>query len=415
MIKSLRNVLFVGILLAGGLAQAQTKYYYVVIGAFAKESNAKKFSGYARSRFFQATYEVNNRWKLNYVYVTKTAVKKEAYDQVRILQKEKEFNDSWVYYGILGNPAAIQIPITRVEPQKLDSVKHEPPVQIPQVTEAKPDSVTESDSVSAVLTYLVNSKDTTSINTTTATEIDASTLPPTKKAKGKYFKFNIVTPDGQPLAGKVHHVDFRLGRDLASYNSYAYNDILRPANREEPMTLVCGIFGYQEIIQLIEYTDPKRTAGVVLDEHETWNVPFKLERLKKGDVSVMYNVSFYKDAVIMLPRSKEEIDELVNMMKSNPNYEIRIHGHTNGTGKRKIIGLGDDRSYFDVKGSKEKNGSSKELSEDRAIAIRDYLVEHGIEKSRMDIMAWGGSNMLVKETSPSARLNDRIEIEIMKD
>jgi outer membrane protein OmpA-like peptidoglycan-associated protein len=285
------------------------------------------------------------------------------------------------------------------------------------VPEHKPDSVTGSDSTAAVLTYLVNSKDTASGAAPAATTggVNPLTLPPAKKAKGKYFKFNITAPDGQPISGKVHHVDFKQGRDLASYNSYEYNDILRPSNREEPMTLVCGIFGYQEIVQLIEYTDPKQTPDVVLDEHETWNVPFKLVRLKKGDVSVMYNVSFYKDAVIMLPRSKEELDELVNMMKSNPNYQIRIHGHTNGTSKRKIIGLGESRNYFEVKGSREKTGSSKELSEDRASAIRDYLVEHGIDKGRMDLMAWGGSNMLVKETSSSARLNDRIEIEIIKD
>lgn len=420
MITSLRNIFFVVFLLASGLAQAQTKQYYVVIGAFAKESNSRKFSGYARSRFFQATYEMNNRWKLNYVYVTKTTIRKEAYDQVRILQKEKEFSDSWVYYGVLGNPAAVQIPVTQVnpEPPVTAPVKRDPPVQVMDVPEVKPDSVKAltSDSVSAVLTYMVNTKDSaTSAPVVTTGGVNPLTLPPTKKAKGKYFKFNITTPDGQPLNGKVHHVDFKLGRDLAAYNSYEYNDILRPSNREEPMTLVCGIFGYQEVIQLVEYTDPKRTQDVVLDEHETWNIPFKLVRLRKGDVSVMYNVSFYKDAVIMLPRSKEELDELVNMMKSNPKYQIKIHGHTNGTSKRKIIGLGENRNYFEVKGSSEKTGSSKELSEDRASAIRDYLVEHGIEKNRMDLMAWGGSNMLVKETSPSARLNDRIEIEIIKD
>lgn len=419
MITVLRNALFV-VLLATGLSHAQTKYYYVVIGAFAKETNAKKFSGFARSEFLQSAYEIHNRSRLQYVYVTKTESKKEAYDQVRILQKGKEFSDAWVYYGVLGKTGTIQIPITKAEPEpeKQDSVQVTPVAEKPVLTEVKRDSVSEivieADTVEAVLTYLVNTKDSAEA-TVAITEVNPATLPPTKKAKGKYFRFLITTPDGQPLSGKVHHVDFRLARDLGSYNSYEYNDIPRPANREQPMTLVCGIFGYQEITQFVEYMDPKQTSGIVLDEHETWNVPFKLERLKKGDVSVMYNVSFYKDAVIMLPRAKEELDELVNMMRSNPNYRIKIHGHTNGNGKRKIIGLGESRNYFDVKGSQDKTGSSKELSEDRASAIRDYLVEHGIEKGRMDVMAWGGTNMLVKETSPSARLNDRIEIEIMKD
>jgi outer membrane protein OmpA-like peptidoglycan-associated protein len=208
----------------------------------------------------------------------------------------------------------------------------------------------------------------------------------------------------------------KLGRDLASYNSYDYNDILLPTSqRQEPMTFICGIFGYKEVMQLVDYTSPALTEGVTRDEYEAWVVPFKLERLNKGDVSVMYNVSFYKDAVIMLPRAKEELDELVHLMNSNPAYVIKIHGHTNGNDKRKIIGLGETRNYFDVKGSVEKNGTSKELSKDRAEAVREYLVEHGIARDRMDIMAWGGTNMLVKELSSSARLNDRIEIEILKD
>ena len=129
----------------------------------------------------------------------------------------------------------------------------------------------------------------------------------------------------------------------------------------------------------------------------------------------MYDVSFYKDAVIMLPRSQEELNELVTLMSSNPNYKIKVHGHTNGNNKRKIIALGKNRNYFEMQGSEQKNGTAKELSKQRAEAVRDYLVEHGVEKSRMEIMGWGGLNMLVGENSSSAKLNDRVEIEILED
>jgi outer membrane protein OmpA-like peptidoglycan-associated protein len=378
-----------------------------VIGAFAKESNAKKFVGFAHSRFFGATYEKKPKSRLFFVYVIKTDNKEEAYTQVRILQKEATFSDAWVYRGSLipvGSP-----PVTKVEPQP---VIVEPAAVIDTIAVEEPVAV---DSVAEVPTAVVLPIDTTS-TVAIAPDINASALPPTKKAKGKYFKFAIIGPDGKPFPGKVHNVDLKLGRDLASYNSYDYNDILLPTSqRQEPMTFICGIFGYKEVMQLVDYTSPALTEGVTRDEYEAWVVPFKLERLNKGDVSVMYNVSFYKDAVIMLPRAKEELDELVHLMNSNPAYVIKIHGHTNGNDKRKIIGLGETRNYFDVKGSVEKNGTSKELSKDRAEAVREYLVEHGIARDRMDIMAWGGTNMLVKELSSSARLNDRIEIEILKD
>ena len=376
---------------------AQDKPYYVVIGAFAKESNAKKFSGFVRSRFFKATYELNSNRNLYYVYAIKTNSKKEAFDQVRLLQKEAAFRDSWVFKGSLGSlqppVAAEQNPpvVTNPEPPTNPQPEPTPSEVIPPVSETKTDTT-------AVLTEAV----------TPALETKAKRV-----VKGKLFKFAILTPDGAAYAGNVHHVDLQRGRDLATYSSTDYSDVPKPA--EEPMTLVCGIFGYKEITQMVDYGNPSLTEGATQDEESAWIIPFKLERLKKGDVSVMYDVSFYKDAVIMLPRSQEELDELVNLMNANPAYKIKIHGHCNGNNKRKIIALGKSKSYFDMKGADEQNGSAKELSEKRAEAVRDYLVEHGIAQNRMEIFSWGGTNMLVAETSASAKLNDRIEIEILED
>jgi outer membrane protein OmpA-like peptidoglycan-associated protein len=387
------------LLLAGSTAYAQTQQYYVVIGAFAKESNAKKFSGFARSRFFQATYEINPLRNLFYVYVIRSVTRKEAFDQVRILQKEETFKDSWVFRGTLGNSAVETIPVTlpKDEPEKV------------------PDSKIITERTDSIVTPALDTTTVENLPEEKEPEVKPANEPTARKAKGKFFKFIIVSPSGEAFTGKVHHVDLKQGRDIASYSSNEYSDVLRPSNREEPMTIVCGIFGYKEITQLVDYADPSLTTGATQDENGVWTIPFALERLKKGDVSVMYDVSFYKDAVVMLPRSQEELDELVNMMTSNPAYKFKIHGHSNGNAKRKIIALGKGKNYFDVKGSKEKNGTSKELSKERAEAIQSYLVEHGIAKDRTEIMAWGGTNMLVSETSPSAKLNDRIEIEILED
>lgn len=387
----LRTILLLFPLLTIGIVNAQTKQYYVVIGAFAKESNAKKFSGFVHSRFFQATYEMNQARDLFYVYAIKTNDKAEAYNQVILLQKEEAFKDSWVFNGTLGSTSE---PEAIVDPEPVQ-VKPEP---IPVDTSSAVAIIEEPTPTEPFIT-----------------EVTQPTEPekPKRVVKGKLFKFNIQTPTGEPFVGNVHHVDLKRGRDIASYSSSDYSDVPKPS--EEPMTIVCGIFGYKEIMQLVDYQNPSLTEGVTQDAESAWVVPFKLERLKKGDVSVMYDVSFFKDAVIMLPRSQEELDELVSMMNTNQAYKIKIHGHTNGNNKRKIIALGKTRNYFNVQGSDQKNGSAKELSKQRAEAVRNYLIEHGIDKSRMEIMAWGGLNMLVGEGSASAKLNDRIEIEILED
>lgn len=381
-------------LCCAGYAQAQQ--YYAVVGAFRKESNAIKFTGFVKSRFFQAKYELNPERKLYYVYALKSTNKKEVIQQVKNLQQDKLFSDAWFFKGQLG--AGVEV----IQPEP---PKPEPAEPIVTPIETQPDST--------VLAPADSSSINPPVDTTTVAAEPEPAAP--RKAKGQFLNFVITDPSGNTMPGVVHHVDLKLGRDIATYQANEYSDVPRPTDRVEPMAVVCGIFGYKEITQFIDYTNPASTEGATVNEEGVWTIPFALERLKKGDISVMYHVAYYKDAVIMLPASKQELDELVNMMNSNPNYEIEIHGHCNGKEKRKIIMLGKNRNYFDIAGSEEKTGSAKELSKLRAEAVRDYLVEHGIDKKRLKIMEWGATNMLVKQNSPSARLNDRIEIEILKD
>lgn len=359
------------------------QYYYVVIASYSDEAHADKYMGYARSKQFDAQRILNNANKLWYVYVLKTTDREDAILQTKRLQQQTEFKDTWLYSG---TPDAVVAEDT--EKKDVEEIKQALPPEEHVVVSAIVDS-----------TQAVSEKPETE----------------EMKAKGKLFKFTIQTAEGSPVElAEVHDVDYRRGRDLATFKANRYVDILKPA-KKEPMTLVCGIFGYKEVVKKIDYDNPAIAEGASQDEHGAWTIPFTLERMKKGDASIMYHVSFYKDAVIMLPDSKSELDELVNMMKSDPNYVIKIHGHSNGNNKRKIIDLGKTKNYFSVNGSYQHEGTSKELSKLRAEAVQRYLSENGIEKDRSSIYAWGGLNMLVPENSNSAKLNDRIEIEILKD
>jgi outer membrane protein OmpA-like peptidoglycan-associated protein len=254
----------------------------------------------------------------------------------------------------------------------------------------------------------------TSANGNKAAVTNASGGSTPAKPKGKIFKFTISTKEGINLPAQIHEVDLLEGRELATYSSDENVSVLRPGGEESAM--VCGIFGYKESEKHVNYANPAQTEGAYLDGEGVWVIPYTLERLSKGDVSVMYNVSFYKDAVLMLPGSKNDLDELVRMMESNPNYVIKVHAHCNGKNSRKIITPGaENNNYFDVNGALEIQGSAKVLTNLRAEAVRAYLAEHGIDKERVKLYGWGGSEMLVEKTSPHAKINDRIEIEILKD
>jgi outer membrane protein OmpA-like peptidoglycan-associated protein len=384
MILSVIRCAFLIVFLGSTAAQAQD--YFVVIGSFADETTASKFAGYARSIRYDARYVRSESNKLFYVYVLKTTDRRAASELTVRLQRETEFTDAWMYTGIQTQPLAVEL-------SREAEVVAEPPVAVPENAE---ENISPGPEEEPTLAF------------------DGAVKP---VARGKFFKFIIATAEGKEISGRVYNVDRTQGRDLATYTAHQYVDVLKPIRQDQSITLVCEIFGYKDEVKLVDYTDPSTTEGAYQDEHGAWVIPFTLERLQKGNVSVMYTVAFYKDAVIMLPRSKPELDELVNMMKLNLNYTIKIHGHHNGTERNiRIIMLGDDRNYFSVARSSSKTGSAKDLSRLRAETIKSYLVDNGIEKNRIDTYAWGGTAMLLKPgTAAATRLNNRIEIEIIQD
>jgi type II secretory pathway component PulC len=63
--------------------------------------------------------------------------------------------------------------------------------------------------------------------------------------------------------------------------------------------LTCEVFGFRKVQQDINYQNPEGEGIQV--ENDATVVPFELMRLQKGDIAVMYNVYFFKDAAIMRP------------------------------------------------------------------------------------------------------------------
>ncbi len=136
---------------------------------------------------------------------------------------------------------------------------------------------------------------------------------------------------------------------------------------------------------------------------------------KKGEIETLDYIFFYKDAAVLRPESRFEVDKLVKLMKDNPSQAIRIHGHTNSNDPGKIIKRSaSSKDFFSLENTVEEYGSAKELSELRAMEIRDYLVIKGVDKKRMTIKAWGGKKPLFKIDDEKAEANVRVEIEIIK-
>ena len=66
--------------------------YYVVIGSFARESNARTYTGTIRQLFREATYSFHEDTRLYYVHVLRTKRNEEARNWSLYLRHDKAFD-----------------------------------------------------------------------------------------------------------------------------------------------------------------------------------------------------------------------------------------------------------------------------------------------------------------------------------
>lgn len=115
----------------------------------------------------------------------------------------------------------------------------------------------------------------------------------------------------------------------------------------------------------------------------------KKPELKINEVYTFKNVLFDFDKVELLKVSIEELNELYKHLNQNPKLNIEIYGHTDNVGS-------DTRN--------------KELSEQRAKAVADYLISQGLDISKIKAFGFGSSKPISdNETEDGRQLNRRVE------
>ncbi|MBJ7428331.1 MAG: OmpA family protein [Bacteroidia bacterium] len=121
--------------------------------------------------------------------------------------------------------------------------------------------------------------------------------------------------------------------------------------------------------------------------------PTKIDTLNIGDQLVLKKVFFATNKSDLLPESTNALQALLKTMEDNPNLFIEIIGYTDNIG------------------NEEKNIL---LSENRAIAVANYLIENGISEQRIKKAGFGSSNPIGNNSTEAGRaLNRRIEIKIL--
>jgi len=448
---------------------------YVVIGAFAHQKNAINFTDDARHQRFAARFEMNPNRNLYYVYVLTTDNREYAVAEALKLRTETKYFDTWVYSGVLGDVGPIvsgERPDQDFDPatgQRIESVKseqneisgtaHSLPVtnktprqvtivsggngqvgpgdqvslqqqahtsQIPpgnsqvnmgKETSSDPQTVgnlsadPEQELLKATPQDSREEKHTSAVQGPPPKRISTEPLV-TEEVVGKDFHFYLFRADnGARVEGDIDAIDFEKSRKMATYPANKAVAVRMPSGKLKQVSFICQVFGYRKLQKEFDPANP--ADDLYMDDMGSLVVPFELVRLQKGDIAIMYNVFFFKDAAVMRPESRYEVNNLLELLNENPSYKIRIHGHTNGNAGGKIIRMDKPDNFYSLSGTKQGVGSARKLSEERALVIKEYLVSSGVSEDRMEVKAWGGKKPIHDKHSVRANENVRVEIEIL--
>ncbi len=188
--------------------------------------------------------------------------------------------------------------------------------------------------------------------------------------------FDAVTLD--KLVAKVELTDLSDGKVIANLESHGgIFFIVLKSNRNYMLTV--------DQTNYLFYS-----ANFALKEHsnlEPYKIDVPLRKPEAGGADVtLNNVFFDVDKFELKPESKFELDKLVFLLKKFPFMKIEIGGHTDNTG------------------DKAKN---KILSQNRAKSVKDYLVQAGIDGTRLNAVGYGDSKPIAENKTEAGRAKNR--------
>ncbi len=188
------------------------------------------------------------------------------------------------------------------------------------------------------------------------------------------------------LGSKIEIVDLETGevyRNIETPGDGSYFIVL-PVNRNYGIAVESeGYLFHSQNFSLLDGMDSDRQY--VQDIY--------LEPLEVDGIIRLKNVFFETNEYELLPSSFPELNKVVDLLKANPDLKILVAGHTDNRGSESL---------------------NKELSRNRAQSVRRYLIERGIDSSRIEFKGFGADQPIASNETPKGRAeNRRTEIKIL--
>lgn len=209
-----------------------------------------------------------------------------------------------------------------------------------------------------------------------------------EKDRPKSATVNVFVSDMAGKASKGEQILFR--------NS-STNETVAARSDEKGAIVIQLPIGATYLITVKSLTDTTRYGSInipALKEDEYYTEPFKVNvKFETARTYTLDNVQFDTGKATLRAGSSVELDELVSYLAHKPEIKIEIAGHTDNVGKE---------------------ADNLRLSQQRADAIREYVIKKGIDGARVSAKGYGATEPIApNDTDKGRQANRRTEVHIL--
>lgn len=201
--------------------------------------------------------------------------------------------------------------------------------------------------------------------------------------KGKVYDSKTNKTLSAPIVYNDLLSDKELGTAISDPTTGSYSIVLPYGKR---YSFMAQKEGYYAVTQNVDVSGLTEYKEIVVDLY--------LNPIEKGQTIRLNNIFFDSGKYDLLPESYAELDRLFKVLKENKGLQIEIGGHTDAVGS---------------------DASNMTLSNNRATAVMNYLVNKGISASRLAAKGFGETKFIAtNDTEEGKQLNRRVEFVILE-
>ncbi|MFN5319156.1 MAG: OmpA family protein [Bacteroidia bacterium] len=193
---------------------------------------------------------------------------------------------------------------------------------------------------------------------------------------------------GAPVSARFEVIDIASGRLMAS-------SISDPVTGAFLISLPAGAsYAVNARASGFLFFSENFTLDAQLNADEVFEAVIDMVPIATGERIVLKNIFFESGSATLDSKSETELNTLFEFLSNNATLKIEIGGHTDNVGV---------------------DEANLKLSEDRALAVKNFLVEKGIQSTRINAKGYGETVPVAPNTDEAGRKqNRRTEFVVIK-